>query len=414
MLSVLGIFSAASIPACNTKEEFPSFRKLGRTNAPTSAETRLLGNLERRQSAYRDKTLTISGRLFDSSVRMESFRWENTEFVNCDFDGCVMLGGILSNVRFTSCMFVANTLDDGEWNEVSFIGCEARGKFNMGTPQGKSLLVENCKFIGATLKEIGFGGRSDQYGSIGGTNGTVVYRKCQFERVYINGGKSLSIYDSQLHDVVVDAQDNSTIVVAGVTAKGVADFGSGLGNFSSVMVTKSVFRDALIFAEAKISTAIFEDLQANLNINLVSATSMELRRVLFLSPVDAKPGFRYGLAAQSAKIGVLKLEDCTFGGGAAALHFSGVKNRSDPIDQAKPGYKNLYLSIITDLTIKNTPVVRSDFMYMSVETAVFEGLKILDTNFSNSRFGKFISRNVTISGKIDFENTIIREHRKWN
>lgn len=408
-LGFVGLVDAC-LPGCRNKDSEKS-SPMGNVlrKKLSSSELVLLSDFEVRRKRFGEKQLNITNCLFDDDVRMESFTWENTEFVDCDFIGSTMLKGTLKNVRFKNCMFDSSTLKDGSWDNVVFSGCAARGKFNLGTAYGGDLLVDDCEFIGATKEEIGYGGRSEQYGSIGGAGVNVVYQNCQFTRTYINGGKTLTIKNSTLSDVVIDAHDQSSLVLEGVKAQNVIDFGAGQGDYADVKIRKSTFENSLVFANAKIGTALFEDVQANINLNTVKAKEITLRRFTFLSPKTAKPHFRYGLAAESAKIAGLTIEDSSFAAGVAAIDLAGVEDSATDIQKKVPGYKNLDQTVIERLTIRNTPIKRGTFEYMTVDTLVLENLSIADANFSNSRIRRFVARDVIMAGKVEFANTRIRE-----
>ncbi len=377
---------------------------------PTKEEMDLLGNIAARRAALKDQPLTITGRLFDHEMRLESFELENTHFSNCDFVGCTMLGGVLRNVSFTNCLFVANLWDEGQWDDVSFSGCAWRGRFNMGPALGsETLTFDDCEFIGSTAEEMGYGGPADYFGIIGGTAGDVLYNKCKFERTYINGGASLKIKASTIHESNLLAKKGSTLLVEDVAADGRIIVGSMAGDFSSVTIRKSKFARALILESAKIGVGLFEDVVADLNLCSVKAHSIDLRRVTFFSPAEPNPQYQYGLNLESAKIESMNIIDCTFQGKASALYLKGRKINMQlaKIDPKTKKLLDLESTDVGSLTIQNTPVIQGRFEYMNIGTLLMEKLKIVDADFSNSRIGKFELRDVAMSGKIEFENSIV-------
>lgn len=377
---------------------------------PTKEEIEFLGNIKIRRQVLKGAPLIITGRLFGKDLRLDSFELENTHFVDCDFVACTMLGGVLKGVHFTNCLFVANLWDEGQWDDVVFTGCAWRGRFNMGPSLGaKSVKFDDCEFIGSTSEEMGYGGPADYFGIIGGTNGDVLYQKCKFEHTYINGGATLKIISCTLNESVLVAKDNSLLLIEDVTADGLIRVGLGRGDFSSVTVRKSKFARALIFEGAKIGVGIFEDLVADLNLNIVKARSIDLRRVTFLSPVKENPQYQYGLNMESAKIGTLNITDCTFQGNSAALYLLGEEQKMRPVKIGAVDVNkiNNYSTDVENMSIKNTPVNRGRFEYMNIGNLLMEDLRVVDADFSNSKIGKFTLRNVSMTGKVEFANTTI-------
>jgi hypothetical protein len=339
----LSCFTGVFFAACRNKVDYPSrIRRNEMMTQPLPEEILVLTDINQRRKKFPGAPLKVRGRVFDDRVQLDHFMWETTEFENCDFLGCTMLRGALGKVRFSNCLFVANRWDGGQWNDVTFVSCAWRGRFNMGVGGGTNVLrFEGCEFSGATPEEIGYGGRAEQYGIIGGTNGDVIYENCQFERMYINGGASLTLQQCTMRDVVIYAQDDARIFVANVVGKGLVNFGTGVGKFSSVSVKKSSFADSLVFESARIGSALFEDVTANLDLDIVTAESVVLRRMIFSSSTKPEAQFKYGLTSESAKIQSLRIEDCAFQGDGAALYLMGEKNRASAAEQAEQSLKKI-------------------------------------------------------------------------
>ncbi len=379
--------------------------------SPTPEEMAFLNNFDLRQTTFKDNPLVIRNRLFDHSVRFDPFQWENTQFIDCDFNECLLFHGILKNVRFENCAFATVRFEEGEWDSVSFIGCAARGNFNMGPRIGKNTLFDDCEFIGTTPAQLGYGGVADSYGGIGGTNGAVLYRKCHLERVYVNGGSSLVIQDSKMIDAFGKAKKNATLLLQNVEGQGLVAFNGQTSIFSTVTVKNSNFK-VLSFEDATIGNASFENIRANLGLSIVKAENVMIKNVTLLSEEKPDKYLRYGLNTNSAKIKKLAIENCLFEGKQVALNLLGDRDMDK--DDAPNGilpkdHVNVYSTTIGTLTIRNTPIIRGRMEYMEVGTLLLENLAVQGANFSHGEFGQFILRNVLLSGEVDFTGTKIRE-----
>jgi uncharacterized protein YjbI with pentapeptide repeats len=377
---------------------------------PTKEEIESLGNIDTRRTKLKGQPLIIQGKLFNKEIRLSAFELEDTQFIDCDFVESTMLGGVLRNVSFKNCLFVANLWTKGRWDDVSFTKCAWRGRFNMGPSLGeRDLTFDDCEFVGATADEMGYGGPADYFGIIGGTDGNVSYRKCRFERTYINGGSVLSILDCKMKECVLVAKGEARLLVEQVAAEGGTKVGLGRGNFKSVTFKKSSFGSALIFEGAQMGVAIFEDVVADLNFTAVKASSIELNRVTFNSPAEPNPQFQYGLTMESAKVGTVSIVDCNFQGPKSGLHLLGEEDRF-PVEKGKETSKkhtNRYSTDFDTLIIKNTKIDGGRFLYMHVDALLFENLAMTNSDFSNSTIGKFSLRNVIMSGKLEFASTFI-------
>jgi uncharacterized protein YjbI with pentapeptide repeats len=395
-------FPGCSQPATTRKRTSP----MGAL--PTSEEMNLLSNIDLRRKEQAGMTIKISNRAFGNNIRFDHFEWEDIHFINCDFIGCLMFDGTLRNVRFTNCLFFANRWDGGRWEDVSFKECAWRGNFDMGVRNGdKTLTFEDCEFIASTAKELGYGGRSEYFGGIGGTNGSVLYQRCNFERTYINGGSSTELRDCNMLNVVVSAKVGSSILLEDIRASELVDFRNKA--FSTVAIKKSSFTDRLTFNNTKIDTAVFEDFKANLDLTLVKARSIELRRVTFVGPAEPKPQFKYGLTCESAKIFSLTIDDCSFQGRGAALFLSGEQNWKKANGETRTKAEDVYSTSIENLSIRRTPINSGGFEYMDIGNLLLENLVLGNADFSNTTIRKFVTRNVTLSGKLKLENTNIVE-----
>lgn len=379
------------------------------SSPPTRDELELMADLAKRRIKLPGQPLRINNRLFDKNFQMDGFTLENTIFENCDFEGSIMTRGTLQQVKFNNCLFVANTFNKGVWNDVAFTGCASRGPIKMGAPDGKNLSFDDCEFAGATPEEMGFGGRAEQYGSIGGTDGPVAYRKCQFTRMFINGGATLNLKDCQLNDVIIDAQDHAALALDHIKGKGFADFGTQSGKFSTVSVKNTDMDGVLIFDKASMTSAIMEDVKANIDLTRVHARSVTLKRITFVTGPKPEAHFEYGLHTTSAKIDALTLEDCTFEGALPTLYLAGKKNRQQAPAKPAGGERplNLYSTAIGNLTVRNTPVIKGQLMHMELGTFTVENTRVSDTDLSNSAIGKYVLNNVTLSGKVEYANTTI-------
>jgi uncharacterized protein YjbI with pentapeptide repeats len=407
----VGLVGGFLLPACNKDtSNKANIRKSAMIPLVSKEEIELLQNLDVRRTTLKDQPLIIRGRLFNKEFRLTSFELENTQFINCDFVESTMLGGKLRSVTFQNCLFIANLWDEGRWDDVSFTKCAWRGRFNMGPSLGdKNLTFDDCEFVGATAEEMGYGGPADYFGIVGGTNGDVSYRKCRFERTYINGGSSLSILDCKMNESVLVAKDEASLHVERVAADGVIKVGLGRGNFKSVKFKKSSFGSALIFQGAQMGVGIFEDIVVDLNLTGIKASSIELNRVTFCSPAEPNPQFQYGLMMESAKVGIVSIADCNFQGPKSGLHLLGAKDKIGIEKSKNPSgkYINYYSTDFDSLSIKNTKIDGGRFSYMNIGILSFESLPLMNSDFSNSKIRKFSLRNIVMSGKIEFASTVI-------
>jgi uncharacterized protein YjbI with pentapeptide repeats len=410
LIAACALFGGGALSACDARGNRISFSNLpGLKNAPSQEEMGMLSNFILRRQRLGERKLKLEGRLFDSNIRMVAFSLENTEFVDCDFMGSTMLEGDLQNVRFTNCLFDASRWDDGSWENVYFTGCVFRGPFNVGPKRGKkSLQFESCTFEGATAKKSGYGGRSEYFGSIGGTEGDVLYDKCAFSRTYINGGSHLTLRDCQMNETVISARDDCQAIFERINAIGVIDVGAGAGNFSSFQIRQSTFADLLTFKGGRIGALILEDVTVDLLLNSLKANSVNLTRVTFICEKKIVKTFQYGLQTESAKIGKMIVSDCVFDGHVPAMYLYGRKDRTDAVKKAAAGrnYVNVYATCIGELVFRNT-VVRGRFEYMEIGVLSFESLRIHDSNFSNCKISNLVMRNVNMFGNVEFAGAFI-------
>jgi len=236
--------------------------------SPTAAELNLLSSAGSTQQAHdKGAFFKISNRSFDGDVQFNEFVWSDIEFENCDFVNCSMMSGVVRNVRFVNCLFFANAWQDKIWENVYFRDCAWHGPFKMGAATGNGLTqFEECEFIGATAEELGYGGKTEYFGSIGGTDGKVMYRKCKFERTFIYGGQVTECLSSRMSDVVIYGQDNSEILFDNILASNLVNLGNN--HFSVVNVKSSTFSDRLTFEDTTIGSAVFENVIANLDLTI--------------------------------------------------------------------------------------------------------------------------------------------------
>ena len=372
--------------------------------APTDDEMALLQNIELRRTVLKDQPLLIRNRVFDHNIRLQRFALENTEFINCDFLSSVMLDGVLSNVRFFNCLFFANRWTDGSWTDLQFKDCAWRGPFNMGPSRGEGTLrFDGCEFVGSTLEELGYGGKADYFGSIGGTMGAVIYETCIFQRVFINGGMTLRISKCEFDDVVVDAQDKSEILIEDVVGRKLIDLGAHSGVFSKIHVRKCEFDSTVTLREAKMEVGLFEDVVATLDLAFVMATRIDLRRVAFKGKANPDASLMYGLIAESARIGSMVIEDCTFIEKGGALNLQGKQKDHGP----KKG--KIYPTSIGSLFISSTPVNNGRFEYLVAKEVIFDKLAVSGANFTHSKIERLLFRDVKMTGKIELTGADIRQ-----
>jgi uncharacterized protein YjbI with pentapeptide repeats len=288
----------------------------------SAEEMRLLSGDKKNEPNGQKSRLKITGGTFDADVRFDHFEWVDVDFDSCDFINSSMYNGVLRNVKFVDCLFFANTWNDELWNDVSFRECAWRGPLDMGASQGtRDLKFFDCEFLGATEEELGYGGKAETYGSIGGTNGSVDFQNCSFVRTYINGGNVTIYRHCKTRDVVVYEKDNSSISVRNLTATGLVDVSNG--KFSRVSIADSEFEGRLTFNDTRCETALFENIKVNLDLTLVKAKSVEVKGVTFVGADSRESTFQYGLTCELAKLGQLTIIDCNFQGYGARFHLSG-------------------------------------------------------------------------------------------
>ena len=369
-------------------------------------EIAILSNKEILRKGSDEARIKISNRVLDIDVRFDNFVWSKVDFENCDFVNCSMYNGVLQDVQFSNCMFFSNTWRHGTWEDVSFKECAWRGPFNMGAPRGAGTLsFVDCEFVGATEQELGYGGKTETFGSIGGTNGNVNYQKCSFKRVYINGG-SATIFDScEMLDVVIFGKNGSSIFFNKLTAVGLVDVSNG--KFSNVKVADSEFKGRLTFNDTHIEKALFENVNVNLDLTLVKANSVEVKGVTFVGAESAKSTLQYGLTCELAKLEQLAVIDCRFQGYGARFHLSGEEPPHQIPGVNDPKLASVYSTTVGRLLIRNTPIDDGCFEYMTVGQFELENLVLGDANFSNSSIQNFVTRNVRQSGRLKLENTKI-------
>ena len=104
----------------------------------------------------------------------------------------------------------------------------------------------------------------------------------------------------------------------------------------------------LIFDKAKMTTALMEDVKANIDLTRVHARSISLKRITFVTGPKPEAHFEYGLHTTSAKIDALTLEDCSFEGSLPTLYLAGKKNRQQAPARPASGERplNLYSTAI--------------------------------------------------------------------
>ena len=374
---------------------------------PTEDELAMLKDVAARRKRFGDQPFKLKERLFDKNFILENYALENTEFEACDFMGSEMTGGRLKNVRFIDCLFVANRLDEGEWEDVSFTKCAGRGPVLIGAPKGKNLAFSDCEFVGATSEEVKYGGITEQYGGIGGTDGTVQFSECRLTRMFINGGSKLAMKTCTVEDVFIQTDKQGGIDMEAVVGKGKVDFGNGNGVFGDVRIHNSSFAGLVSLDAAEMKTASISDTVGRFRMASASAESVAMKRVTFTTGGAPKADTAYGLHTTSANIGRMLVEQCQFEGERAALHFSGERPRA-AFKPSKPGGRSdPFTSMFGELTIKGTPVRNADLKYTKIGTLTIESTTMSDTDLSNSAFKHLVLRDVTLKGNVDYTATTV-------
>jgi len=369
-------------------------------------EIAILSSNHTLRQAKDNSRIKICNRVLDIDIRFDNFVWSKVDFENCDFINCSMYHGMLQDVQFLNCLFFSNTWRHGTWENVLFKDCAWKGPFNMGAPKGVGTVsFLDCEFVGATEEELGYGGKAETFGSIGGTNGNVNYQHCGFKRVYINGG-SATIFDRcEMLDVVIFGKNGSSIFFNKLTAAGLVDVSNG--RFSSVRIADSEFKGRLTFNDTHIEKALFENVKVNLDLTLVKANSVEVKGVTFVGAESPKSTLQYGLTCELAKLEQLAVIDCRFQGYGARFHLSGEEPPHQIHEGNDPKLASAYSTTVDRLFIRNTPIDDGSFEYMNIGQFVLENLVLGNANFSNSSIQNFVTRNVRQSGQLKLENTKI-------
>lgn len=404
---ISSVFCLACKPVVKTKKRERG--ELMLTN-PTAAELKILSSTKPHQvESVGEITLKISNRTFSGEVQLNEFIWNDIEFENCDFINCSMTRGTIRNARFINCLFFANLWQDRNWENVSFRDCAWHGPFKMGARKGGELIqFEECEFIGATAEELGYGGRVEYFGSIGGTNGKALYRQCKFERTFVHGGLSTEFLKSEMSDVVFYGQDNSRVVLENVIGSGVVELGNNI--FTTVKFKESIFSDRLTLEGATIGAAVFEEVNANLDLSMVKAESIVLAHVTFNGSEEPKPQLQYGLNCESSKIKRLTIENCSFSRLGAELHLSGEETSEELTVGPLATSKNVYSTDIENLVIRSTPIINGHFKYMRITELTMENLRITSADFSRSIIGLFTANNVVLAENLELGDVIVKKN----
>jgi len=404
---ICSIFCIACKPVAKTTKRGTERSML--TN-PTAGELEILSSTGTHLlGRHSNGPIKITNRSFSGEVQFDQFYWSNIEFENCDFINCSMTRGTLLNVRFVNCLFFANMWQDRNWENISFHGCAWHGPFKMGASKGeKSIQFEECEFVGATERELGYGGRAEYFGAIGGTNGRALFRKCKFERTFIYGGLSTECVNSKMLDVGIYVEESSKILFENVTASGLIDLGNN--NFSTVVFKQSTFSDRLTFEGATIGSALFEEINANLDLSAVKAASVFLKRVTFTGPLQPKPRFQYGLNCESSKIEHLEIDNCSFEGANPELYLSGEETPEELSMESSAMSQNVYSTDIENLVLRSTPIINGHFRYMRITKLLMENLRITSADFSRSIIDQFMAKNVTQAENLKLGSATVKKN----
>jgi uncharacterized protein YjbI with pentapeptide repeats len=407
IIAGFAMLSGFGLNGCvRNKNKSPSKRDKIMSTKISAKELVLLSGSNRSANNDQRSRLKITGKTFDADVRLDHFEWVGVDFESCDFINSSMYNGVLRDVRFMDCLFFANTWDDELWNDVSFQGCAWRGPFDMGASQGGGdLKFLDCEFSGATEEELGYGGKAETYGSIGGTNGRVNYNNCSFVRTYINGGSSTAYYGCKMRDVVVYGKDSSSIAFKELNAAGLVDVSNG--KFSSVTVVDSEFHGRLTFNDTYVEVALFENIQVNLDLTLVKAKTIDVKGVTFIGADSPNSSLQHGLTCELAKIEQLTVIDCNFQGYGGRFHLSGEAPPRQIIEIADPKLLIAYSTDIGKLLIRNTPIDGGRFERMNIGQLELENLVLGDADFSHSSIQNFVTRSVRQNGRLKLEGTKI-------
>ncbi|CDG84351.1 hypothetical protein [Janthinobacterium agaricidamnosum] len=369
-------------------------------------EFSMLTDIKFRRKKLGDAPLIIENADFKNTV--ENLECENTRFIGCYFyPGVFIRVKSLKDVLFEKCQFMNANIGQGIWDNVTFRKTDGRGKFViLGGEGSKKTFFDECDFMGLPPNKNII---HENYFGAAGSAGDTVFNNCNLKYMRLYGEAGLSITNSKLQKISAPVQDGGGILlVEKVKCKEYLNFKNS--RFSSIRIDDSEIDDlqminvegddfvmsrssarllghGLVLRDAKISDCMFHD-----NGDPSSVGEREFS----------------GFSTLYGKIDNLEINNVGFQGSNGSLFAGGAVNvyydprklkKSQPIDYATYGR----------IFIKKTSLKGASFAYVHAKEVTISDCDIVDANFDHSTFDVLTLRQVTLAGKIDFTDTIVKQ-----
>lgn len=364
----------------------------------------MLMNIGLRRSRLQNAPLMIKNAVFRHAIH--ALVCENTQFDHCDFtEEAAINVKSFNNVKFSHCTMDGSKISSGIWRDVLFDACSGRGEFDiLGDEGSRNVVFDKCRFTGPPPAEGSF--HENNFGSAG-TYGVASFVNCDLTYMSIEGPEGLSIKDSRLNKVKATVQrKRGDLYLEKVDIKEYLNLTSGI--FSSV-VMKKVRYDYMDMDSVNADAFVMEDSSGHFAGKLMVVNQMRFRQSSFsahVAPQDATQREDGGFSLIYSTIGALSVEDVQFSGRNGALFLGGAVNLLYKKDEPKFGGPIGYTKYRT-ISIKNTSLKGAFLSYMKSGELSVDQCDIDTTDFSNSQIDKISIIGSTLSGKVDFSDTVI-------
>ncbi|TDK61289.1 hypothetical protein [Sapientia aquatica] len=341
---------------------------------------------------------------FVADITFSKIKWENIQFVNCDFAGGYQIKlDELNNCRFIECNFEA-IINWGTQTNVQFLRCKTYGGSNIiGDRGSKNVIHEECEFIGKTEDR-------NNYGFIA-SYGEVTFSQCHLTWFSLMGSTALTIIDCKLIGAKILTDnlpnsgpdfDRSSIYIKGSVLIGLTKMiNANLTNltilnthYESIDLTNATFTGDFRMEQCQGGNTkiLVKERAQNFTIKNCHMQSNSKEKFRFYIACSAQTAFIDGLKIQNSS----EVAEIRFGAQGGIEIENGVEVIYPPEFARK-------------ITISNTSIPQFNFEYSAANYFLIKDCEFDRANFRKSRYNKLEIINTRISRQIDFTDTKVDE-----
>jgi len=362
-----------------------------------------LQNPELRSQEIGQQRLIIKN-AFIADVTFSKIKWENIQFVNCDFAGGYQIKlDELNNCRFIECNFEA-IINWGTQTNVQFLRCKTYGGSNIiGDRGSKNVIHEECEFIGKTEDR-------NNYGFIA-SYGEVTFSQCHLTWFSLMGSTALTIIDCKLIGAKILTDnlpnsgpdfDRSTIYIKGSVLIGLTKMINA--NLTNLTILNTHYESIDLTNATFTGNFHMEQCQGGNTKVLVKGGAQNFTIKNCRLQPNGKEKFRFFIGC-SAQVAVIDGLTITNSDEEAEMQL-GAKGGTEIIN----GVEKIYPPrLVKKIIITNTNIRQFNFEYSAADYFLIKDCEFDRANFRQSRYKKLEIINTRISRQIDFTETKVDE-----